>query len=106
LSAHPLSGKKGTIYQSDHKFEPYPWARLLDTLCRLIVRECHRQTVVVSETDGNQRKGSVVFRRGSLAHLQHVRPDPHQKKIDLERFPFMHIDATVQSKISENTKKD
>lgn len=106
LSAHPLSGKKGTIYQSDHKFEPYPWARLLDTLCRLIVRECHRQTVVVSDTDGGQRKGSIVFRRASLANLQHVRSDPQERKIDLEHFPFMRVDASVQSKISEKTKKD
>lgn len=106
LSAHPLSGKKGTIYQSDHKFEPYPWARLLDTLCRLIVRECHRQTVVVSDTESGQRKGSVVFRRASLANLRHMRSEPHEKKIVLEHFPFMHVDGSAQTKISEKTKKD
>ena len=72
LSAHPLSGKKGTIYQSDHKFEPYPWSRLLDTLCRLIIKETRRQTVVSSEDGTISRGTSLVLRRASAANLRHV----------------------------------
>jgi len=49
LSAHPLSGKKGTVYQASAKFAPYPWSRLLDTLCRLIIKEVRRQTIIVSD---------------------------------------------------------
>lgn len=90
LSAHPLSGKKGTIYQADAKFAPYPWSRLLDTLCRLIIKETRRQTVIVSDDDALSRKTGLVFRRSSLANLQHVKPDiPACGKIDLGLFPFM-----------------
>jgi len=35
-----------------------------------------------------------------------VRSDPQERKIDIEHFPFMRVDASVQSKISEKTKKD
>jgi hypothetical protein len=90
LSAHPLSGKKGAVYQASAKFAPYPWSRLLDTLCRLIINETRRQTVIVSDDEAITRKTSIVFRRSSLANLQHIKPDiPTRTKIDLSLFPFM-----------------
>ena len=99
LSAHPLSGKKGTIYQADAKFAPYPWSRLLDTMCRLIIKETRRQAVIVSDDEAITRKTSIVFRRSSLANLQHIKPDiPVSSKIDLGLFPFMQkVDVKTQS---------
>jgi hypothetical protein len=75
LNAHPLSGKKGTIYQSDHKFTPFPWSRLLDTICRLVIKECRRQTVIRPDLDQSQGERNLIFRRGSLAALQNVNGD-------------------------------
>ena len=99
LSAHPLSGKKGTIYQANAKCAPYPWSRLLDTLCRLIIKEARRQTVIVADADTNNRKTSIVFRRSSLANLQHVKPDiPESVKIDMSQFPFMQKQDGSQAK--------
>jgi hypothetical protein len=90
LSAHPLSGKKGTVYQDTAKFAPYPWSRLLDTLCKLIIKETRRQTVIVSDDAAISRKTSIVFRRSSSANLQHIKPDiPASSRIDLSLFPFM-----------------
>ena len=90
LSAHPLSGKKGTVYQASAKFAPYPWSRLLDTLCRLIIKEVRRQTIIVSDDAVISRKTSIVFRRSSSANLQHIKPDiPASSRIDLSLFPFM-----------------
>ena len=101
LSAHPLSGKKGTVYQANAKFAPYPWARLLDTLCQLIIKETRRQTVIVSDDDAKGRRTSIVFRRASLANLQHVKPDiPVNSKIDLSLFPCMQTE--VQSKNTQD----
>ena len=99
LSAHPLSGKKGTVYQASAKFAPYPWSRLLDTLCRLIIKEVRRQTIIVSDDDAKGRKMSIVFRRSSLANLQHIKPDiPASSKIDLSLFPFMQKEPVSQTK--------
>jgi hypothetical protein len=99
LSAHPLSGKKGTVYQASAKFAPYPWSRLLDTLCRLIIKEVRRQTIIVSDDDAKGRKMSIVFRRSSLANLQHIKPDiPTSSKIDLSLFPFMQKEPVSQTK--------
>jgi hypothetical protein len=101
LSAHPLSGKKGTVYQANAKFAPYPWARLLDTLCQLIIKENRRQTVIVSDDDAKGRRTSIVFRRSSLANLQRVKPDiPVNSKIDLSLFPCMQTE--VQSKNTQD----
>ena len=99
LSAHPLSGKKGTVYQASAKFAPYPWSRLLDTLCRLIIKEVRRQTIIASDDDAKGRKMSIVFRRSSLANLQHIKPDiPTSSKIDLSLFPFMQKEPVSQTK--------
>lgn len=107
LSAHARSGKDATVYQSDPKFKPYPWARLLDTLCRLIIKECRRQTVISAESDDRFAKGSVVLRRGSSAHLQHIRSNPASKPvIDVNQFPCMRPDAISQITAFGTTKKD
>ena len=104
LSAHPLSGKKGTVYQASAKFAPYPWSRLLDTLCRLIIKEVRRQTIIVSDDDAKGRKLSIVSRRSSLANLQHIKPDiPASSKIDLSLFPFMQKE---KEKEKEKTQSD
>ncbi|MBU3707745.1 MAG: hypothetical protein FGM20_01380 [Burkholderiaceae bacterium] len=107
LSAHPRSGKDATVYQSDPKFKPYPWARLLDTLCRLIIKECRRQTVISAESDDRFAKGSVVLRRSSSAHLQHIRSgEASRPVVDVNQFPCMRPDAISQLTAIGKTKKD
>jgi len=70
-------------------------------LCQLIIKETRRQTVIVSDDDAKGRRASVVFRRSSLANLQHVKPDiPANSKIDLSLFPCMQTE--VQSKNTQD----
>ncbi len=73
VKMHPLSNKKGAVYRDYHKFEPHSWSRLLDVLCRLIIKETRRQTVLVAEGDTRVRKNSVIFRR--TLHGQHTEPN-------------------------------
>lgn len=55
--------------------------------------------MIVADADANTRKTSIVFRRSSLANLQHVKPDiPEGVKIDLNLFPFMQKHDGSQAK--------
>ncbi len=65
IADHPLSKSKGSIYHSDHKFEPYSWPRLLDLVCPLIVKEHRRHVVLQPRGDSRFGRDGMMFQRSS-----------------------------------------